>query len=202
MNILPVFPSLIIREKIKDYDKYKDELILYSYEQQKIDPSGVEKSNNGGWHSKSRYANSQNPVSSIVINTIKSILNNKNVFKIKDLSKAKMQMWININKPGDFNIKHNHPGSDLSGVFWVKSLQRSGDLTFYSPNVMTQIAQINSIKDEIGKKLFITPTVEIQPLEGVIVLFPSDLTHSVQKNNSDEDRISVSFNIDLRNCVN
>ena len=66
---------------------------------------------------------------------------------------------------------------------------------------MTQIAQINSIKDEIGKKLFITPTVEIQPLEGVIVLFPSDLTHSVQKNNSDEDRISVSFNIDLRNCV-
>ncbi len=202
MNILPVFPSLIIREKIKDYDKYKDELILYSYEQQKIDPSGVEKSNNGGWHSKSRYAKSQNPVSSIVINTIKSILNNKNVFKIKDLSKAKMQMWININKPGDFNIKHNHPGSNLSGVFWVKSLQKSGNLTFHSPNVMTQFEQINSIKDEIGKKLFITPTFEIEPLEGVIVLFPSDLTHSVQKNTSDEDRISVSFNIDLRNCVN
>ena len=147
MNILPVFPSLIIREKIKDYDKYKDELILYSYQQQKIDPSGVNKSNEGGWHSQNRYANSQNPVSSIVINTIKSILNNKNVFKIKDLSKAKMQMWININKPGDFNIKHNHPGSDLSGVFWVKSLQKSGNLTFYSPNVMTQIQQINSTKE-------------------------------------------------------
>ncbi len=35
MNILPVFPSLIIREKIEDYDKYKDELILYAYEQEK-----------------------------------------------------------------------------------------------------------------------------------------------------------------------
>ena len=202
MNILPVFPSLIIREKIEDYDKYKDELILYSYQQQKIDPSGVNKSNEGGWHSQSRYANSQNPISSIVINLIKSILNNKNVFNIKDLSKAKMQMWININKPGDYNTRHNHPGSDLSGVFWVKSLQKSGNLTFYSPNVMTQMEQINSIKDEIGKKLFITPTFQIEPLEGVIVLFPSDLSHAVQKNNSDEDRISVSFNIDLRNCAN
>ncbi len=202
MNILPIFPSLIIKEKIKDYDKYKDELIQFSYEQLKKDPIGISKSNNGGWHSQSKYANSQNPVSSIIINLIKSILNNKNVFNIKDLSKAKMQMWININKPGDFNNKHNHPGSDLSGVFWVKSLQKSGNLTFHSPNVMTQFAQINSIKDEIGKKLFTTPTIEIEPLEGVIILFPSDLTHSVQKNNSDEDRISVSFNIDLRNCVN
>jgi|TARA_Y200000002_G_C22558383_1_gene611385 uncharacterized protein (TIGR02466 family) len=201
MNILPIFPSLIIKEKIKDYDKYKDELIQFSYEQLKKDPIGISKSNNGGWHSQSKYANSQNPVSSIIINLIKSILNNKNVFNIKDLSKAKMQMWININKPGDFNNKHNHPGSDLSGVFWVKSLQKSGNLTFHSPNFMTQFGQINSIKDEIGKKLFITPTIEIEPLEGVIVLFPSDLTHAVQKNNSDEDRISVSFNIDLRNCV-
>ena len=201
MNILPIFPSLIIKEKIKDYDKYKDELIQFSYEQLKKDPIGISKSNNGGWHSQSKYANSQNPVSSIIINLIKSILNNKNVFNIKDLSKAKMQMWLNINKPGDFNTKHNHPGSDLSGVFWVKSLQKSGNLTFHSPNFMTQFGQINSIKDEIGKKLFITPTIEIEPLEGVIVLFPSDLTHAVQKNNSDEDRISVSFNIDLRNCV-
>jgi len=112
-----------------------------------------------------------------------------------------MQMWININKPGDFNNKHNHPGSDLSGVFWIKSLQKSGSLAFYSPNFMTQIHQINSIKDEISKKLFTTPTFDIEPLEGVIVLFPSDLSHAVQKNNSDEDRISVSFNIDLRNCV-
>ena len=201
MNILPVFPSLIIREKIKDYDKYKEQLILYSYEQQKKDPLGVNKSNNGGWHSQSKYASFPNPISSTVINLIKSILNNKNFFNIKDLKKAKMQMWININKPGDFNNKHNHPGSDLSGVFWIKSLQKSGNLAFYSPNFMTQIHQINSIKDEISKKLFTTPTIDIEPLEGVIVLFPSDLNHAVQKNNSDEDRISVSFNIDLRNCV-
>ena len=202
MNILPVFPSLIIREKIEDYDKYKDELILYAYEQEKKDPDGLKNSKNLGWQSQHKYANSQNPVSSIVINLIKSILNNKNIFNIKDLSKARMQMWININKPGQLNNRHDHPGSDLSGVFWVKSLQKSGNLTFHSPNVMTQFAQINSIKDEIGKKLFTTPTIEIEPLEGVIVLFPSDLSHAVQKNNSDEDRISVSFNIDLRNCAN
>ena len=100
-------------------------------------------------------------------------------------------MWININRPGDSNSKHNHPGSDLSGVFWVKSLQRSGGLTFYSPNVMTQIAQINSIKDEIGKKLFITPTVEIEPLEGVN--FYSHLTYHMQYKKTTQTKIGSQF---------
>ena len=201
MNILPVFPSLIIREKIEDYDKYKDELILYAYEQEKKDPDGLKNSKNLGWQSQHKYANSQNPVSSIVINLIKSILNNKNVFDIKDLSKARMQMWININKPGQINNRHDHPGSDLSGVFWVKSLKKSGDLMFYSPNYISQYNQMNSIKDEIGKKLFSTRSIAFEPLEGTLVLFPSDLSHAVQENKSDEDRISVAFNIDLRNCV-
>ena len=56
MNILPVFPSLIIREKIKDYDKYKDELILYSYEQQKKDPDGLKNSKNLGWQSQHKLS--------------------------------------------------------------------------------------------------------------------------------------------------
>ena len=37
----------------------------------------------------------------------------------------------------------------------------------------------------------------IPPQEGVMLIFPSFLLHSVEENLSDEDRISVAFNLDI-----
>ena len=39
--------------------------------------------------------------------------------------------------------------------------------------------------------------ISIVPEEGLLVLFPSWLHHSVQANTSNEERIVISFNIDL-----
>ena len=41
--------------------------------------------------------------------------------------------------------------------------------------------------------------VNITPKEGLLVLFPSYLHHSVEINQSSDDRIVISFNIDLLN---
>ena len=38
---------------------------------------------------------------------------------------------------------------------------------------------------------------EIKPNEGDLLLFPAYLPHSVGMNESDEDRIVISFNIDI-----
>jgi uncharacterized protein (TIGR02466 family) len=37
------------------------------------------------------------------------------------------------------------------------------------------------------------------PLEGRMLIFPSYLAHQVEPNESDEDRISVSFNLSIVN---
>ena len=42
-----------------------------------------------------------------------------------------------------------------------------------------------------------TNIVSIKPEEGLLVLFPSYLHHSVDVNRSNEDRIVISFNINL-----
>ena len=39
------------------------------------------------------------------------------------------------------------------------------------------------------------PVIRIEPVEGNIILFPSYLPHSVETNNHDEERISISFNL-------
>ena len=45
------------------------------------------------------------------------------------------------------------------------------------------------------KNQFTGESIRIEPLEGNIILFPSYLPHSVETNNHDEERISISFNI-------
>ena len=39
--------------------------------------------------------------------------------------------------------------------------------------------------------------VEIQPKEGDLLIFPAYLSHAVNRNLSDEDRVVISFNIDI-----
>ena len=45
------------------------------------------------------------------------------------------------------------------------------------------------------KNQFTGQSIRIEPVEGNIILFPSYLPHSVETNDHDEERISISFNI-------
>ena len=45
---------------------------------------------------------------------------------------------------------------------------------------------------------FSTNILKIKPEEGKLLLFPSYLHHSVEENLSDEDRIAISFNLDIK----
>ena len=105
--------------------------------------------------------------------------------------------WININKKGDRNDRHMHPGSHLSGVFWIKIPDKSGNLIFDSPHGFTQYDEISNYSDPIKQRYNVFTSYWIPPVEGRIVLFPSILSHKVGKNESNKDRISVSFNLKL-----
>ena len=45
---------------------------------------------------------------------------------------------------------------------------------------------------------FSSATVQIEPQEGDLLIFPSYLYHSVTENLSEKDRIIISFNIDIK----
>ena len=86
----------------------------------------------------------------------------------------KNEFWFNIAKPGESTELHNHKAkSSISGVFYLKVPENSGNIIFTS-----------------GKK----HKLEIQAKPANIILFPSLLNHYVPKNHSYLDRISLSFN--------
>ena len=79
-------------------------------------------------------------------------------------------VWTNYNPPNGQNKKHHHIDSDISGCFYLQVPDESGNIEF-----------------ETGEKYF--------PKPNEIYWWNSSIVHWVHKNNSNQDRISIAFNI-------
>ena len=189
-----IFPIPIHQFDVNGFSEIKDELIDYVYDCKKKDPIGVSLSNRGGWQSEGfEIINEDDVLELFLINCL------SNFPPIKESVQLRGYAWININKPGDYNIKHVHPTNNLSGVLWIKAPQNSGDIIFDSPNVFESFLENKSYDDDFKKSICIDDSYHFYPTEGRMIVFPSYLQHHVQENKSNEDRISVSFNIRLSN---
>lgn len=109
-----------------------------------------------------------------------------------DCDIALTEAWLNVNNSRQcMNIEHVH-GEVFSGVFYLSTPEGSGKLVLQNPaiNKMWKGCSLTSQKNQ-----FTGETIRIEPVEGNILLFPSYLPHSVETNDHDEERISISFNI-------
>ena len=187
-----IFPVPIHTFDVNGFNEIQDELIDYAYELRKKDPKGVSISNRGGWQSSGFEVKDENDkLHNFLFNCINGFPHIN--YKVNFLIYA----WININKPGNYNVKHLHPTNDLSGVLWIKAPQNSGDIVFESPYEFQAYQEIDSYVDEFRNSFNIDHSYYFTPTDGRMLIFPSHLMHEVEENLSNEDRISVSFNIKL-----
>lgn len=99
-------------------------------------------------------------------------------------------IWLNINSPGSYNHLHNHVGSVLSGVYYVEANAHQGNLQFERSDGAEY-----HIPEYVDKETYYTSTRATYAAKtGALYVFPGWLKHSVQGNNSNTDRISISFN--------
>tara|TARA_R110000822_G_scaffold114189_4_gene245645 strand:- start:356 stop:931 length:576 start_codon:yes stop_codon:yes gene_type:complete len=97
------------------------------------------------------------------------------------------EIWVNIAKTNDYQEEHNHNSNLFSGVVYINTNEFSGDFNFINP-----LSAEGSLMGNPNKCGFMS---SIKPQNGMILLFPSWFNHRALPNNSDEDRISISFNI-------
>ena len=193
-NMHLFFSSPIWASKIDNYEKINDSMLKYIIKLREDDPSGVNKSNFKGWHSKDFDLKNE-----VTINFIEGIKKNIN-FALNDmnwdLDKQSVNinnLWAIINEKGAWNQKHHHSNSDLSAAYYVSAHENCGDIVFYDPRPAPVY------KHPIPKspnKLNATVN-SIKPEAGMLVLFPSYLEHSVNPNLSNKKRVVISFNINL-----
>lgn len=114
-----------------------------------------------------------------------------------------LQGWANINRLGDYHDPHNHPYAYLSGTYYVRvpesrtplnnrSDVRPGCITFYDPR---GAVNMTAIRDDPQ----IEPEYTVSPVSGMILMWPSFVMHFVHPNLSEEPRVSISFNVVIRN---
>ena len=101
-------------------------------------------------------------------------------------------MWANINPFGGYNKPHVHPNALFSGVYYVKTPPNCGRLIGQDPRPGIQTCMPTRKKGQPPKHLW--RDVHLQPQENRAIIFPAWLWHSVEPNQSNENRISVSFN--------
>ena len=186
-NIIEISKFEIYRTKL-NFDL--NPLKKISFELQN-DSDGRIKTNVGGWQSEDLF--DEYP---IIKQLRQIILENLNNFsKQFNFNKALKltNLWININGYKDSNETHTHPSSFFSGVFYVKTPENSGNLSFVHPS-----CEFCSWVFEKNITNYITNNSaywSFQPKENELYIFPSFYKHKVTPNmNKDEKRISISFN--------
>lgn len=189
------FSTPVWVNKINDYQDINNDLIKYIKSIQKSEPKGVTKSNFIGWHSPD--FNLKELSLQKFINAIMPGIDTALKDMEWDLKKQEVKitnMWAIINEKGAFNQKHHHGNSDISAAYYVSAFENCGDIVFYDPRPAPVFNHPISSKPNI-----LNATVNsIKPEEGLLVLFPSYLEHSVNQNLSDKQRIVISFNISLQ----
>ena len=183
------FPTIIY---IKDMpnalqlNQYLEPKIIQWSQQNK----GVAKTNAGGWHSETDMNKKEeyNPLVKELFNMQHEIYQKEKL----DMKPVLGNMWANINYPGNYNRPHLHPNALFSGVYWVKVPPQSGNFMVYDPRTGVQVTMPNRKKGALPSELW--REVHYEPVAGRCIMFPAWLWHEVKPNESNDIRISVSFN--------
>ena len=189
-KVLQLFPISVYQSKININQDVKS--FVYSQEYERMF------SGNGDF-TKNKYLLESSECADLK----KQIMQQLDVFTkkyltVKDDIKFYMQnSWAVKHYKGDWGQKHCHANSLLSGVCYLKTNEKSGDIVFHKPDGYTNLFHSSTLIlmdkydnhncDEWG----------ITPKEGDILIFPSHLTHSIRSNDSDIERYSLSFNFHI-----
>lgn len=183
-----LFPVPLFRTLLVGFHQHQQALIDYALNLQRQD-GGVRRSNIGGWHSK----NIENDFAAPPLDWVRDqiLLCAENGISQARQMRADIDIqfdsaWFIINQKHDWNSPHTHMPSQWSGVLYLSVNEKNAG-------------------DDGGRLVFIDPiplgpafrnpiNAQVHPAAGLMLIFPSYLTHMVEPHSADEARISLSFN--------
>ena len=180
------FPTIVYAKDVNLNNRlFENAVIEWSQKDQ-----GIKRTNLKGWHSETDMH--KIPVFKPLVDELFKMQHE--IYKEEWLDKEPTMgnMWANINPPGAMNRPHIHPNSHFSGVYYIKAPKNSGQIVFNDPRTLSHMLMPTRI--EKTPPSYLWREVRVDPLEGRIIMFPSWLWHCVDPNESNDIRISVSFN--------
>jgi len=131
------------------------------------------------------------PLCDKIVDVVKQI-SNEVLFFNSEYNVEITSMWANIQKPHTYFGRHRHHNNMFAGVFYVTGEEYFPPIIFWNP-VDSQLKPTISEYNQFNSGFNTQPATK-----DTLIIFPAYLDHSVETNSSDEDRVSISFNIMLR----
>jgi uncharacterized protein (TIGR02466 family) len=103
----------------------------------------------------------------------------------------RLSVWANVNRRGDFNQVHTHPGATWSGVYYVDHGEAEGA----APATSIQLFDPDAARTNLFFPELVASSITFKPEPGLMILFPSYVPHAVPPHSGDRPRISVAFNV-------
>ncbi len=156
----------------------------------------AQRSNHGGWHSGDDLFRRSEPGCQRLCQHIVEATRQATLQLAPQYDFAAMGLqaegWFNVNRMGDCNAPHDHPGWVWSGAYYVQvpppSRERSGAIEFLDHRTNLRVLTIE------GAPCF-SAKYTVTPQEGMLLLFPSYLRHWVYPHAENTERISAAFNL-------
>ena len=179
-ELLQIFPTPLL---IVPYEESLEKELAYlktiSYRQQV--GNGNYRSDDFYLLKNEEFKNIKNFLTESVDKFTKNVLQSKQRLVIT-------QCWANRNPTGSKHHEHVHPNSIISGVMYFQMNEQTPPIQFAKSN--QDAMKLDPEKyNHMNAETFLLPCKA-----GELIMFPSSLRHSVPINQSQEDRISVSFN--------
>jgi len=180
------FPTTVYGKDLQlDNNTLAQHIIQWSQQDQ-----GVKKTNMNGWHSTTDMHTK--PEYKVLVDELYQMQHE--IFQEEWLDRRPKlgNMWANINYSGGYNRPHVHPNCLFSGVYYVKTQPQCGELVVNDPRPGIQTMMPTRKSGQPPKHLW--REAHIEPVQGRLIMFPAWLWHCVEPNQSNDMRISVSFN--------
>jgi len=207
-QVVPLFATPLVMYDVPDSAALNIELRRAIEQREKTHPS-THKSNMGGWQSSwdmDRWGG---------VAAIKLLAHARNIANQMTTDQQGVagqgpypghfavtwigNMWANVNRTGNANEYHSHPGSYWSGTYYVDdggidaNPDLGGELEFLDPR--GPVPLMNAPHLRIAGNLSAGSTERIRPKAGRLVMFPSWVFHQVRPYHGNAERISIAFNL-------
>lgn len=165
--------------------------------------ASVQHSNLGGWQSPADFAAWGGPEGAVVLDAARRIAGQMTARRDGDpnLPRWRTNAWANINRNGQGNEFHTHPGAFWSASYYVSDggcgadPGLGGGFEMQDPRGVApaMLAPQLCFRTPGGQSVGASET--LQPVAGMLVVFPSWLSHAVRPYRGGGVRISIAVNL-------
>src|SRR5262245_20028894 len=175
-----------------------DDLERLAHRLMRQDHNAGRRTNCGGWHYAFDLFDLEEPVVAQFRDQmeqhVQAFLNSFLPEARQKEHRFRLTGWVNVNRAGDYNVLHCHPGCFLSATYYVSVPpdMKGGQIVFRDPRGPA-VAMYETPGIEmpwVGSGM----GIPFAPATGQLLLFPSWLEHRVERFEGSGERISIAFN--------